>query len=76
FMISDIAALPITDLGQPLVIAVIAILLLLVLEVTLSFGAYKNYTLRSFFYGRPSTFSQKAKLIKKKWKISGLALVI
>lgn len=61
-IISDIAAMPITDLGQPLFGSIVAILLLLVLEVCLSYAAYKNLGVRSVLYGRPSTFFSKGKM--------------
>lgn len=64
-IISDIAATPITDLGQPLMGSLVAILLLLVLEVCLSYAAYRNLRVRTLLYGRPSTFFAKGKINQK-----------
>lgn len=58
-VISEVAALPIQDTSQPIINSLIAISLLLILEVLLSFGAYKNFTIRKIFFGTPSMFYEK-----------------
>lgn len=58
-VISEVAALPIQDTSQPIINSLIAISLLLILEVLLSFGAYKNFTVRKIFFGTPSVFYEK-----------------
>lgn len=58
-VISEVAALPIQDSSQPLINSLIAIFLLLILEVLLSFGAYKSFTARRIFFGTPSIFYEK-----------------
>lgn len=60
-IISDIAAMPITDIEVPLVSNVMAILILMILEVVLSYIAYRSPKLRTFLYGRPSTFYENGK---------------
>lgn len=61
-IISEIAALPITDAGVPLSGSMLAILILLVLEIFLSQAAYKNVFIRTMLYGKPSTFFKNGKL--------------
>lgn len=55
-IISEIAAMPITDIGVPLIPCIIAILILMILEILLSFSAFKNPHIRTLLYGKPSTF--------------------
>ena len=61
-VISEVAALPIQDASQPLINSLIAIFLLVILEVILSFSAYKNFTARKLFFGTPSVFYEKGKI--------------
>lgn len=67
-VISEVAALPIQDTSQPIVNSLIAIALLLILEVTLSFGAYKSFSVRKLFFGLPSVFYEKGKINQKEMK--------
>ena len=46
-IISEVAAMPIQDTSQPVILSVIAIALLLILEVIISFIAYKSRGFRS-----------------------------
>ncbi len=64
-VISEVAALPIQDTSQPLINSLIAIFLLIILEVTVSFGAYKNFAVRKIFFGTPSVFYEKGKINQK-----------
>lgn len=64
-IISDIATDPIIDPGKPLVTALIAIAILVFFEVVLSFFAYKNISIRSLLYGKPSTFYSEGKINQK-----------
>ncbi len=64
-VISEVAALPIQDTSQPIINSLIAISLLLILEVLLSFGAYKNFTIRKIFFGTPSVFYEKGAINQK-----------
>ena len=61
-IISEIAALPITNLGVPLSGSILAILILLILEMCLSYFAYRSIRVRTILYGKPSMFYQKGKL--------------
>lgn len=64
-IISDIATDPIIDPGKPFVTAIIAISILLFFEVVLSFLAYKNISIRSLLYGKPSTFYSDGEINQK-----------
>ncbi len=61
-IISEVAAAPIQDVTLPIIPNLIAIALLLILEVILSFGAYKNFTIRKIFFGTPSVFYEKGSI--------------
>ncbi|MBQ4145044.1 MAG: DUF421 domain-containing protein, partial [Clostridia bacterium] len=58
-IISEIAAMPITDSGAPLLGSALAIMVLLILEIFLSYSAYKSVKLRTILYGKPSMLYQK-----------------
>ena len=60
-IISDIAAMPITNIEVPLITNISAILTLMILGVILSFLAYKNTGVRTVLYGRPSMFYKNGK---------------
>lgn len=64
-IISEVAAAPIQDPSMPLIPNILAISMLLVLEVILSFAAYKNFNARKFFYGLPSIFYEKGRINQK-----------
>ena len=64
-IISDIAAMPITNIEVPLISNVIAILVLMFLEILVSLFAFKNPYFRGFIYGRPSTFYKDGKLCQE-----------
>lgn len=67
-IISEIAALPITDLGVPMAGSLLAILILLVLEICLSQLAYHSVNVRTALYGKPSMFYSKGKLHQQEMK--------
>ena len=67
-MISEVAALPITDVGKPLLVSLLAILVLVILEIFLSYFAYRSTKVRSIFYGRPSMFFENGKLHQKEMR--------
>ena len=67
-IISEIAALPITDLGVPMAGSLLAILILLVLEICLSQLAYHSVKVRTALYGKPSMFYSKGKLHQQEMK--------
>lgn len=67
-VISEVAALPIQDPSQSLINSLVVIFLLLILEVLLSFGAYKSFAARKLFYGTPSVFYEKGVINQKEMK--------
>lgn len=60
-IISDIAAMPITNTEVPLITNISAILLIMALEVILSFFAYKSTKVRELLYGKASIFFKNGK---------------
>ena len=76
-VISEVAALPIQDTSQPVANSLIAIFLLLILEVIISFSAYKSFKARKLFYGTPSVFYEKgvinqAEMKKQRFNLNDL----
>lgn len=67
-VISDIAAMPITNIGTPMSSSIVAITILLILEVLISYFAYKNINFRTFLFGKPSMFFQNGKLNQQEMK--------
>lgn len=64
-IISDIAAMPITNTEASVSVNIIAILTLMVMELILSYLAYKITAVRTVLYGRPSTFYKNGKFNQK-----------
>ena len=80
-VISEVASLPIQDTSQPIANSLIAIFLLLILEVIISFSAYKSFDARKFFYGKPSVFYEKghinqSEMEKQRFNINDLMEVV
>lgn len=67
-MISELAVMPIQDPQQPMMSSVIGILMLLIIEVLLSFLTYKNKTARKIVYGTPSIFVEKGEIKQREMK--------
>ncbi len=61
-MLSDLAVLPISDVGIPITYAILPILTLLSLEVFISFAASRVPALRRIFFGAPSLLICHGKL--------------
>ena len=61
-IISEVASFPIQDTSQPLLTSIMAIALILILEILLSFGAYKSLFIRKLIYGVPSVFFENGKI--------------
>jgi len=53
-LIADIAAMPLQDIGIPLINAIIPLIVLLCCEILITGAAAQSVRLRLFFYGRPS----------------------
>lgn len=61
-IISEVAAMPIQESSQPLASSGVAILLLLIFEIILSFLAYKSPKVRKVLYGLPSILFAKGRI--------------
>ncbi len=61
-IISEIAAAPIQDSALPIIPNLLAMALLLILEVILSYSAYKNFQIRKLVFGRPSIFFKNGEI--------------
>ncbi len=67
-LISEIAAIPIQDLSQPILSGVAAVLTLVFLEIFVSVLAMKIYPLRRLFYGTSAVVIKDGKIDQKKLK--------
>lgn len=67
-LISELAAIPMQDLGIPLFNGIIPILTLLACELLLSFIMLKNIRMRDLFSGRPSVIIQNGVINQKEMK--------
>lgn len=64
-IISEVAAVPIQDSSAPLASSILAIVLLFILEIGISFIAYKKRSFRKLLYGTPSILYSKGKINQK-----------
>jgi len=64
-LLSDLAAIPMQNIGVPLVSGVIPILTLLVAQVSLSFLSLKSERARGIVCGTPSIMIENGKLVEK-----------
>ena len=67
-ILSEIAAGPITNRSMPILHALIPILLLLSIEVMISFILLKSNKLKRIFYGSPSLIIKKGEIIQSELK--------
>ena len=65
FMLSELAVIPIQDTNIPVAYAIIPILLLLAMEVIVSFILTKSSRLKVLFSGKPSILIRRGKLNQK-----------
>lgn len=65
FMISELATTPIQNLSIPLIYSVMPIVLLLCLEIVLSFLATRSKVLKKMFLGNPSVIIKKGVINQK-----------
>ncbi len=64
-MISELASLPIQETSLPLLTSILAILMLVILEIIVSFTAYKSVKARKLLYGKPSMLFENGKINQK-----------
>src|SRR6056297_2089962 len=67
-MIAELAALPMEDLGTPLIDGFVAISTLLLLQLLISFITLKSEKARRFICGKPSILINKGKINEKEMK--------
>jgi uncharacterized membrane protein YcaP (DUF421 family) len=65
FMVSELATIPIQDISIPISYSVFPIIILLALEVIVSFSITKSSFLKKLFAGNPSILIKKGKLNQK-----------
>ncbi len=65
-LVSELAAVPMQDLGTPLLAGVIPIVTLIALEILVSFVCLKSITLRRLLNGHPAVIIRSGKLDRKK----------
>ncbi len=68
FMLSELAVMPISDPDIPIAYAIVPILILLSIEVILSFSVSRFAPLRKFFFGAPSILIYKGKINVKEMR--------
>ena len=68
FMLSELAVMPISDPDIPIAYALVPILVLLSIEVILSFSVSRYAPLRKIFFGAPSILIYKGKINMKEMK--------
>lgn len=67
-MISDLATIPMQELGIPLLSGIIPIFTLVILEITLSQISLKNKHIRKFVSGKPNVVVYEGKILKDEMK--------
>ncbi len=73
-VISDLASLPLQDIGMPLIYGLVPVLTLLCMEVLISFATMKNIKLRVFVGGKPSFIICEGKINQKEMSQNRLTL--
>lgn len=67
-MIAELAALPIENTDKPLLEGVIPLVVLLLLEVLLSYAALKSEAVRGIVNGKPSMVIMKGKIVEREMR--------
>lgn len=67
-MISDLATIPMQDIGIPLMSGIIPIFTLIITEILLSALSLKHRKFRHFITGKPSVIIHNGKVLKKEMK--------
>jgi len=67
-MLSDLAAVPMQETGIPLLVGLLPILVLVILEIVLSFISLKSKRARGFLLGRPAILIRDGKLNEKEMR--------
>ncbi len=67
-LVADLAAVPMQDLGIPLLSGLLPILTVLFMELTLSAMSYYSITVRKLFCGRPVILMENGKILQENLK--------
>ncbi len=73
-LISDMAALPLEDIGIPLLNGLIPVVTLLCCELLISFATLKSMKFRKMMWGKPSILIDNGKIIQEELKRNRLSL--
>ncbi len=73
-LISDMAALPLQDIGIPLLYGLIPIITLLCCELLISFASIKSIRFRTMMWGKPSILVFNGKIIQSELKKNRFSL--
>lgn len=73
-LISDMAALPLQDIGIPFLYGLIPLITLLCCELLISYASIKSIKFRAFMWGRPSVLIDNGKIIQSELKKNRLSL--
>ncbi|WP_066639770.1 YetF domain-containing protein [Desulfolucanica intricata] len=67
-IIADLAAIPMTDTGVPLISGLIPLIAILFAQVVLSYASLKSVKFRSFLNGTPSVLVENGKIVENELK--------
>ncbi|NLL39458.1 MAG: DUF421 domain-containing protein [Clostridiales bacterium] len=73
-LISDMAALPLQDIGIPLLYGLIPIITLLCCELLISFASLKSIKFRAMMWGKPSILIFNGKIVQSELKKNRFSL--
>jgi uncharacterized membrane protein YcaP (DUF421 family) len=73
-LISDMAALPLQDIGIPLLNGLIPVVTLLCCELLISAGSLKSMKFRIFMWGKPSILIDRGKIMQNELKKNRFSL--
>ena len=77
-LISEIAALPLQDPSQPIINGIIAVFVLVILEIFISFITMKSYSIRKLMNGKSAIIIEEGKInqdVMKKLRMTVLDLI-
>jgi len=61
-MVSELASIPIQETTEPLATSLLSITMIVILEIIVSFTAYKSVKARKLLYGKPSMLFENGKI--------------
>ncbi|NLO48164.1 MAG: DUF421 domain-containing protein [Clostridiales bacterium] len=73
-LISDMAALPLEDIGIPLLNGLVPVITLLCCELLISYGSLKSIKFRKLMWGKPSLLIDNGKIVQQELKANRFSL--